>query len=223
MTVTRALAVVTLVFSLAGNAFFAQALSRRRAPPEESAVRAEEEAPAAAPTPRPVVPAVRPLAPAAAAGPGAPVTLQQAQCAAQLSSLEETMAERSEALRGLLPPEPLFARGQPNLDAERLMAPIIARMLAHAGAGESPNLECKDIACKVVFTAPATVDDDGWDQVLATDAGFQAWSQQFALGPATPAKEGGKQGLVQRSFFFKLNGPRAVTAQAAVIPGNGRR
>jgi len=134
------------------------------------------------------------------------------------------MAQKSEALRGVLPPEPLFARGQSNPDAQRLLAPIVAQVVARAGATGQPTLECKDVACKLVFTAPASIDDDAWDQALATSAEFQAWSQQFTLGPVTPAGEAAtKQKLVQRSLFFKLNGPRAVAAQGALVPGNGGR
>jgi hypothetical protein len=131
------------------------------------------------------------------------------------------MAQKSEALRGVLPPEPLFARGQPNPEAERLLGPIVAQVLARAGAAEGGRtLECKDVACRLAFTAPASIDDDAWDQALAGNSEFQAWSQQFTLGPVTA---GTKQGLVQRSLFFKLNGPRAVAAQAALVPGKGGR
>jgi len=229
MSVARVSAVVTLVVSLGANAFFAQALGRRPAPAEQPAD--EEEAPAAA-TPSPPtspVPAVRPTASGkspgsgGAAGGGA-VTFQQAQCAGQLANLQESIAQKSEALRGVLPAQPLFARGQPNPEAERLMTPIVAQVLAKAGAADGkPTVECKDVACKLVFTAPASIDDDALDQALATNGDFQGWSQQFTLGPAAPVKDpGAKPGLVQRSVFFKLNGPKAVAAQEALASGSGR-
>jgi hypothetical protein len=217
MSLPRTLALVTLVASLGGNAFFAQALSRRSRPAEEPEAAAEE----AAPTPAQVA---RPRPGPAPARTGVPVAPPQAACAAQLASLQESVAEKSEALRGLLPPEPLFARGQPNPEAERLMGAIVTQVLARGGAAEKGlTVECKDVACKAVFTAPASIDDDAWDQVLASNGDFQAWSQQFTLGPATPAGEAGGKPLVQRSVFFKLNGPRAVAAQAALAPVKGGR
>jgi hypothetical protein len=219
MSLPRTVAVVTLVASLGGNAFFAQALSRRSRSPAEPEAAAEEEAAAPA---RPQAPAPRP--PARSAAVAGSVTLPQASCAAQLASLQASMAEKSETLRGLLPPEPLFARGEPNPEAERLVGPIVAQALARGGATEKGlSVACKDVACKAAFVAPASIDDDAWDQVVASNSELQGWTQQFTLGPATPAGEAGGKPLVQRSLFFKLNGPRAVAAQAALAPAKAGR
>jgi len=218
MSLARAAALVTLVVSLGANAFFAQALGRRSAPPAQPEPIDEE--PAAAPAASKPAPAVRPVATGQSAGAATGASLQQVRCAAELSSLQESMAQRSEALRGVLPPQPLFARGQANPEAERVLTPIVAQVAARGGAEGKPTLECRDVACKLTFTAPAALDDDAWDQVLANNADFQGWSQQFTFGPAAPVP-GGK--LVQRSVFFKLNGPRAVAAQAALVPGRTGR
>jgi hypothetical protein len=207
MSPARAVAVVILVASVGANAVLARALSRGAKP------QAVAEAPAAA--------AVEEEAPGS---PGAGAAAL-GRCARQIDGLEGDIAGKSEALRAVLPAQVVFERGQPNPQAERLMAPILADALAPLEFAQHGHaLACRDVACKVTFAAPATADDEAWDDALAKHKAFGQWCRQFALGDATPTEDGmTRQPLVQRTVYLKLDGPRALAAARTPEPASGGR
>jgi hypothetical protein len=195
MNLARPAAVVALFVSLAGNALLASALARNETRHESAAE--GEKAPASVP---PTVPAPPPAR---------KITFDRAGCQG-LTTLEDDLSQRSAALRGVLPPQLLFERGQANPEAERLLAPVVARLVAAIEVPEGKHtLECRDVACKLVFNGPASTSEEAWDQALSRSTELQAWSQQFTLGQATPTVAGR---LVAQTVYFKLDGPRAVAA-----------
>jgi len=211
MRLARIAALVLLAGSLGANVL----LGRARRRPKASAAAAGE---AAAPERAQPETAVHEAAPNLLAPP-------PAACGAEVSALEQDVAARSETLRGVLPPELLFERGQVNPAAERLMGPLVAAALAPVGfLARAHALDCRDVACRITFVAPASVGDEAVDQALGHHAGFQTWSRDFALAEPTPLVDAATtQPLVQRTIFFKLDGPRAVAAASGSGETRGGR
>jgi hypothetical protein len=203
-------AIVLLVASLGANGLLVRALTRPAKPPAAAK-------PAPVPSTAPPVPAAPSEGPSELAG-----------CADQIRGLEGELAGRSEALRGLLAPQALFERGEANPAAEGLMGPIVAQALGPLGSPDQAHrLECRDVACQASFTAAATVTDEAIAQALERHVGFQTWSHAFDLSEPRPVEAPRAEGLVQRSVYFKIDGPHPVVAATTVkppaAPPKGRR
>jgi hypothetical protein len=206
MSPARTTAVVLLAASLGANGLLVRALTRPAKPPA------------------PVKPASVP----STAPPGTPSQgpSELAGCADQIRGLERDLAARSEALRGLLAPQALFERGEANPAGSDLMGPIVAEALGPLGFLERAHrLECRDVACQASFTTAAAVTDEVIAQALEKHVGFQTWSRAFDLSEPRPADAPGTSGLVQRSVYFKIDGPHpvvAATVKPPVAPQKGR-
>jgi len=207
MSLARTTAVVLLAASLGANGLLVRALTRPAKPP------ATAEPASVSPTAPPVPPSEGPS--------------ELAGCADQIRGLERDLAGRSEALRGLLAPQALFERGEANPAAEGLMGPIVVQALGPFGfLDQAHRLECRDVACQASFTAAAAVTDEVIAQALERHVGFQTWSHVFDLSEPRPVDASGTQGLVQRSVYFKIDGPHpvvAATVKPPAAPQKGRR
>jgi hypothetical protein len=123
-----------------------------------------------------------------------------------VESLEAQVAQKSAALRAAMPAELLFASGEANPEAERLMAPILTEALSALGsAARDPRLRCRDVACEVVFRESAAVAPGAWESALARHAGFRSWTSEYGLSDARPVPaDDGQMPLVERTVHFKL-------------------
>jgi hypothetical protein len=190
----RTAGIALLLASLCGNIVLARSLDRghvdARAPgaPAETPIVAEVPPPAAEP--------------------------EAQTCGTQ--SLEAQVAEKSAALRALMPAQLLFANGQPNPQAEQLMAPILTEALSALGsAARDSRVRCRDVACEVVFRESATLNAGAWDSALARNAAFRSWTSEYGLSEARPVDDG-KTPLVERTVHFKLRpAPVAVDQPGA--------
>jgi hypothetical protein len=191
MTLYRSLVLVVLLLSVGGNVVLARAVRRGPLP----------EAPAAV---------------AAATAPEPSRSTFTSRCGG-LTALEQEVAQKSEKLRAVLPPRRLFEAGQPNPAAERLMQPILKAALASLTRG-SHRLACRDVACQLVISHPAAAGEEAWDQALAGHADFLAWSQDFGADPARRIEDPAGQPLLERTIYFKLNGPRALASGRGQAP-----
>jgi hypothetical protein len=211
MSLARTTAFVLLAASLGANGLLVRALRRPARPP------------AAAPEPDPVPVTAPPVPATPSEGPG-----ELAGCSDQIRGLERELAGRSEALRGLLAPQALFERGEANPAAEGLMGPILAQSLGPLGFLDQPHrLECRDVACQASFTAVVALTDEAIAQALERHVGFQTWSHSFDLSEPKPVDAPGAPVLVQRSVYFKIDGPHpvvaATTPKRPTAPPKGRR
>jgi hypothetical protein len=196
--VTMAL-VTALGASVAGNALLGRALRA----PAAAAGPGEAEAPA--------LPSQAPLAASTAAPvPGATAAATPSPCDERIALVEQQVAREEEALRASLPPDQLFARGLPNPGAERQLHPLLARALGDDRDGQRRHsLECRDTACKLVFEEAAGAGDEAWDEMLTRDPGLRGWTAGASVAAATPIP-GRAEPAVERTVYFKLNGPLAL-------------
>jgi hypothetical protein len=202
MKVARAGALLSLAASLAGNVWLARRRHDRRPQGEERAGEAEVTRARA-----------NPGAPAAAVvAPAALPARDLDPCQQQVAALEREIAAEGEALRVALPPDRLFERGQPNPEARRLIEPVVSRLFAAKGRRQrGPTLHCQDLACKLVLTEPATTADEAWDQALTGDAELLSLTAGPAVAEATTREDPvTHERFVERTVYFKLNGPRAI-------------
>jgi len=224
MRMARAAALLVLAVSLAGNAWLAGA--GRHGPPSRQGVAEGAAAPARVVSPAGEA-ARAPASPAAttARGTAAQPSPELGQCQQRVSALQREVQGEAEALRPALPADRLFERGQPNREAQRLIEPVVTRLFAATGPGRrGPTVECRDIACKLVFSEPSTTADEAWDQALAGDAELRAWSVGAAMAQAAVREDRVTgQRYVERTVFFKLNGPKAVATLASGDPARGGR
>jgi hypothetical protein len=130
---------------------------------------------------------------------------QPVACGSGVDVLEAEVAEKSAALRVFMPAELLFASGQPNPAAERLMAPIVTRALGALGPTREQHLRCRDVACQVVFRESAALHAGAWESALAGDPNFAAWVSEYGLSEARPVDDAEtKTPEVERTIYFKL-------------------
>lgn len=175
-----------LIASVGGNVVLARAVARGGS--------------AAAPAPGAAAKASPPAQGTHASAP------QVVACGSGIDVLQAEVAEKSAALRGLMPAELLFAGGQPNPAAERLMAPLVSEALGALGpTAREQHLRCRDVACQVVFRESAALDGGAWESALARHAGFRAWASEYGLSEARPLDDAEtKVPLVERTIYFKL-------------------
>jgi hypothetical protein len=187
----RTAGIAMLMASICGNVVLARTLQRRHADASVAATEPSAEAP--------------PVGEVAAQGPAS----DRQGCG--LEALEAQVAEKSAALRAVMPAELLFASGQPNPEAEQLMAPIVTEALAALGsASRDPRTRCRDVACEVVFRESATINAGAWESALVRNASFRSWTSEYGLSAARPLDDG-QTPLVERTIHFKVR-PAPVAA-----------
>lgn len=198
MTAMRLTAMVVLGGSLVANALLLRAL--RITPTEESSA---DTAGASA----------SPGGPAGASGARAPAP---AVCDQRITAAQEHLAREEEALRAYLPLDQLFARGLPHPEAERRLHPILGRLFGTEPGVRTHGLECKDVACKLVLVEPADTGDEAWDQAINADGELQEWTRDARLARTVPIADPARlRARVERTIYFKLDGPRAVALAQA--------